>query len=191
MKKIFLSLALIGLLGSGAIAATRAYFSDGVVQGANTFATGTVDLDSASMSGLPLTLTNLAPGIPQTRNVNIRYLGTLNADMYLGVTGDSSTPAFYIADKLKIKIVSGSTVLFNNYANLLSESWRKIATDMSPNFLNEYVVTFTLDADAGNLYQNVENKNTVFMFYAVQTGAPAPVGAPVSQHFELGEIVNN
>ena len=44
MKKIFLSLALIGLLGSGAIAATRAYFSDVAEVKGITISSGNADL---------------------------------------------------------------------------------------------------------------------------------------------------
>jgi type 1 fimbria pilin len=192
MRKILISLITIAALSTAAFAATRAYFSDGELLGSNTFSTGTVDLDKSYMWGFPINLTNIAPGVSQSKAVTIRYRGTLNANMFLGVTGNRGPgDTGYIADVLNVKIedTDTHTVLFDGLANLLSGSWYSIASNVSQNQDKHYTLTFTLNSTAGNEYQGVVNDDTVFMIYAAQVGAPAPTGHPYQQTFLNGTIV--
>jgi hypothetical protein len=173
MRKIILSLAVIALVSAGAIQATRSYFFDDEIISGNTFSTGTVLLNRAWISNLPLTVSNMTPGVPQTRNVNLRYAGSVNADIYLGVGGASPKGADqYIADMLWITIKRGGNQIWYGKADQLSSAWLLIAQNNKYYDLNEYEVTFMLDPAFTK--QGVTNTDTAFIFYAVQTGGPAP-----------------
>jgi predicted ribosomally synthesized peptide with SipW-like signal peptide len=176
MKRIALSLMTIAAVVVVAVGATSAYYSDSKVIKGNTFSTGSVML--GSVSGMPVTVTGLTPGKSITKPVGFQYTGSMKADIYIGNRGNQA-PEFtdddYLADVLRVKIVdtADSSVKFNGYAKGLAESWRGIASDMSAGW-KWYDVTFTLDADAGNEFQNNQNLGTEFLLYAVQTGYPKP-----------------
>jgi len=181
MNKIIISLIMISAVAVSAIGATRAYFSDTLAVNNNTFAAGTVDLDPAHTSGLPITLTNLGPGISQSKDVEIRYRGSLNADLYLGVGGNLPTnDDRYIADHLWLKIIrpSDSVVIWEGWAQYLSTHWIGIGANLTQDQLMQYKIQFTLANDTPNNHQGVSNTDTIFYLYAVQTGQPAPTTAP-------------
>jgi hypothetical protein len=185
MRKIILSLAVIALVSAGAIQATRSYFFDDEIISGNTFSTGNVTLNRDWIYGVPFTLTNMAPGEVYTRNIDLYYAGSVNADLFIGVGGTrSETDYHYIADQLKVKIqnTTTNTTIFNNYANYLSSQWKKIAADVPYYGLNQYEITFTLDNDFDK--QNVVNDDTVFIFYATQTGTSAPTLEPYKYYIK-------
>lgn len=181
MKRILISLALIAIVGTGAIGATRAYFSDHATVSGNTFATGTVKL--GSITNLPITWTNMRPGDFISRSVTLNYDGTLAADIYLGVTGTSDPDeAQYFANHLNVVIKDGVNELYNGPASGLSTTWLKIGTNVSngPKTLD---LTMTLDINTDNTHQNVSNTDTTFLFYAIQTGGPGLTTAPYLTSF--------
>jgi hypothetical protein len=185
MKKIFLSLVTIVMVSALAVQATQSYFTDGLVLGANEFSTGTVDLNENNTANFPIKWTNIAPGGTYEKTVSIRYLGSLNADLYLGVNGTSkSTDDQYLADFLWLKIEDANNTsaqpLFNNYAKYLSANWYKIATNIPANYLNNYKLTFSMSNDIGNDKQGVKNTDTYFMVYAVETGGTKPKTLPMN-----------
>lgn len=178
MKRIALSLMTIATVALLSVSATSAYFSDTKAVAGNTFATGTVKL--GSVYNMPVKVTNLIPGIAQTTTVGFQYAGSTKADVYLGNRGNAATPAYRLADVLYVKIVdhaNSSNVLYEGWANGLASAWRKVATNISAGW-QYYDVTFTLSSSAGNDYQNKVNKNTEFLFYAVQTGGSIPTTVP-------------
>jgi predicted ribosomally synthesized peptide with SipW-like signal peptide len=179
MKNILLSLLVVVAVGGATIAATSAYFSDSVDVAGNTFATGTVTIGGSN--GLPLTLTNIGPGLSQAKDVDIQYVGTLNADIYVGAGGTSSPgQPQYLADHMNLNIwdrVTAETWM-NTYVNYASTHWVKIGSNVAPNEWNSYRLTFAMDADVDNTHQGVSNTDTVLKFFAVQTGGPVPATVP-------------
>lgn len=91
MKRIILSLALIGVVSAVAVGATRAYFSDTVTISGNTFTAGTLDLKidtDTSSSGYnwedSLTLPasyfdSLVPGFSDKQIIDIKNVGGINS----------------------------------------------------------------------------------------------------------------
>lgn len=185
MNRIILSLAVIAMAGSAAVATTRAYFSNGQVLGNNTFSTGTVVLNQSNMSGLPISMTNLAPNESRSQNVDIKYTGTLNADVYLGTGGKTgTTDPKYFANHLNIVITDrndGSTIYTGTAAGL-SGSWTKLMTDIGQDQTKYLKLVATLDPNIENTHQGVLNDDTVFLFYSVQHDGSAPTGAPYTKY---------
>ena len=92
MKKIILSLAIIGIISAIAIGATTAYFSNTATSTGNTFTAGTLYLEvgedgvvgfSNTPNGL-LTLSNMAPGV-QSQDFIIRVRNTGSVDGQLKI----------------------------------------------------------------------------------------------------------
>jgi len=89
MKKIILSLAIIGVVSIGAIGATRAYFSDTATISGNTFTSGTLDLQIDSDPSPTLQdwsdgftapanyFSNLYPGFTAQQIIDIKSAGTI------------------------------------------------------------------------------------------------------------------
>jgi|GEM_PF-2574864 hypothetical protein len=179
MKKIALSLATIAAAVTLAASATGAYFSSSWVSAGNQFTTGSLTLDSSY--GLPIIVTNLMPGVPQTVNVGIHYTGGSNADIWLGSLDTAGySGSTYIGNELNVQVVGADSynngvTYYSGTLNNLQNNWNWIASNVG-NGWYEYNVTFTLADSATN--QNVNNTTTDFLFYAVQTGAGAPTTAP-------------
>jgi predicted ribosomally synthesized peptide with SipW-like signal peptide len=85
MKKIILSLAIVGVVGAVVIGGTIAYFSDTETSTGNTFTAGTLNLDLTDWSddgtqGETGTFyfSNMYPGDKEGEPINIRNIGSLN-----------------------------------------------------------------------------------------------------------------
>jgi hypothetical protein len=178
MKRIALSLATIAAVLTMSIAATGAYFSSSAYVNGNTFSTGSVTL--GSLAGDNLNVTNLTPGVwTPAYPFNVPYVGTINADIYAGVTGTSHPGDLnYIANKLTVQVYSYDTgsVVWQGLASDLSTNWLKIATNVPQSATEHYGLSFLLDSSFST--QGVNNIDTVFLIYAVQNGGPAPATAP-------------
>lgn len=181
MTRLILSFALIAVTLAGVTGATVAYFSSGKVIAGNTFATGNVKINSISVANAPLTLSNLAPGVAETKHIYFQYQGTLQTNVFLGV-GGTSTPGQpqYIADHLNMYITDHNTssYVWSGKASDLSTEWKRIAYNVSPNQWIDLDVRFTLDPLVDNEHQGVTNTDTRLMLYSVQFGAPAPTTKP-------------
>jgi predicted ribosomally synthesized peptide with SipW-like signal peptide len=180
MKRIMISVAMIGITVASVATATYAYFSDGQVLGNNTFATGNVHLGGFNVQSL--TVTGLAPGIPVVvPNIGINYIGDLNADLYVGARGTSAPGSHtYLADKLYLRIYpqgSTSTVVWEGYVNALSTDWRSLATNITAGW-QAFDLQFTLDPLTGNDKQGISNTDTEILVYAVQHGGALPAQVP-------------
>jgi len=175
-KRLILSIAMILTAVAAVAGGAVAYFSDIKIVEGNTFATGTVVLGDTT--GIPITATGLAPGDSQIFSASFTYDGSVNADVYLGVSGDGSTD--YLGDVLNILIQnpSGTTTYYDGLASGLSDAWIRIAENISEGTTRNYKVTIILDSSVGNEYQGKTNTDTVIMLYAVQTGGPTPTQPP-------------
>jgi hypothetical protein len=168
MKRIALSLAAIGMVVAMSAAATGAYFSNATYVNGNTFSTGTVQI--GDMSGTHLSVTNLEPGVwTSAYQIGVPYIGSLNADLYMGLTTTDTT----IADALTVQIYNNSTgfVWEGPLSNLYS-TWEPIATNVAPQTDGTYGISFYLDPSYTN--QGATNVGLVFLVYAEQAGGPAP-----------------
>ena len=86
MKRIILSLVVIGLVGAVGVGVTRAYFTSSATSTNNTFAAGTLNLvlntgdNDSSQTHTLFTATNIAPGdsiIPSPSTLYFRNTGTV------------------------------------------------------------------------------------------------------------------
>ncbi|MGI5841643.1 MAG: hypothetical protein ACOX6N_05500 [Patescibacteria group bacterium] len=188
---------MVTAVASTAIAATRAYFSETKVLGNNTFATATVML--SNKTNLPLTFSNLIPGEERSQDVGIKYGGTVNADIYVGVADGGTDPKYKtlfdpnlnrgtsyaqmaIWDNASSNWVKGWTDVGHYFGN-----WTKVATNVNPNSWSNYTVHFRLKSNVGNDFQNIVNINNVVL-YTVQTGAPAPT-TPEPWRYHYGSTI--
>jgi predicted ribosomally synthesized peptide with SipW-like signal peptide len=180
--RIFLSVFTIVMVVSGIAAASYAYFTDGKVLGNNTFSTGTVTIGDFNVSGL--SVTGLVPGVPKViENIGVNYIGTINADIYIGARGTSQPgDTKYIADKLYLRIYKQGTsnLVWEGWTNALSTNWIQVA-DNVPGGWQAYDLQFTLDPSIDNTHQGVSNTDTELLFYAVQDGGPVPTGYPYTK----------
>ncbi len=86
MKKILLSLSIIGAVSAIAIGATTAYFSDTETSAGNTFAAGKLDLELGASSTLPFNISDVKPGdsgkgIVTLTNIGGGISGQLNVSL--------------------------------------------------------------------------------------------------------------
>ena len=186
-KRIILSLAMIALVIAGVTSATVAYFSDIAVKGDNTFAMGTVDLDTTWTSGFPFSFVNLTPGAESVSGVlGVGYGGSIPADLYFGIRAVSGADLkdildYYIeevnADGSHIRNVFGWRGAIDAFAN-----WNKVADNLVEGNWRYYKVHVRVHGNAGNIYQGLSAMNDVIL-YAVQDGqtppaSPAPYQFP-------------
>jgi predicted ribosomally synthesized peptide with SipW-like signal peptide len=179
-RRLILSFVMIAVAIAGVTGATVAYFSDLTAKTGNTFATGTVVLNKTDFKANPLNFLNLAPGVPQTQQVSFGYLGSINADVYVGARGTSHPgDTDYIADKLDITITEpGIKDWYIGKVSGLSTAWQKIAENVGQNVTKTYNVTLTLDPNVDNTYQNRTNTDTEILLYSVQQGGTFPSTLP-------------
>lgn len=71
MKKIILSFAVIAIVGTIAVGATRAYFTSTQTSAGNTFAAGKLDLQLGDSETLPFAVSNVVPGQNATGTVTL------------------------------------------------------------------------------------------------------------------------
>jgi predicted ribosomally synthesized peptide with SipW-like signal peptide len=182
-KRIILSLVMIALTIAGVTSATVAYFSDSVVNSGNTFSMGTVNVDNAWVSGLPIRLLNLAPGEIRSSGVlGVGYGGTVTADLYVGLRHTSggdlrSVLEYYIqevsSDGVPIRNVNSWEPVGN-----LFEGWKKVADNVQNGNWRYYKVHVKVSGAADNALQGEFVINDIII-YAVQDGQ-TPGGLPGS-----------
>jgi predicted ribosomally synthesized peptide with SipW-like signal peptide len=76
MKKIILSLAIVGVVGAVVIGGTIAYFSDTETSTGNTFTAGTIDISVTNPSEWQYHLDDMKPGYVDYSNFTIKNTGT-------------------------------------------------------------------------------------------------------------------
>ncbi len=87
MKKIITSLAMIVLVGTLVVGATRAIFSDTETSFDNTFAAGTLDLkvDGSDEPVVHVTLSDMKPGDTYTQNWTFSNTGSLTGQPWIEI----------------------------------------------------------------------------------------------------------
>jgi len=98
MKKILLSVAVIGVVGIAVVSATTAYFNDTETVVNNTITAGTIDIEVNDENPWTqaLSIADLKPGETDYMNLRIENVGANPAEIYkriytiLGTTGDES-----------------------------------------------------------------------------------------------------
>ena len=81
MKKIILSLAIVGVVGAVAIGGTIAYFSDTETSTGNTFTAGTLDfniIDPVAAGHQVFDVSNMKPGDTVTKYIVVTNDGSLD-----------------------------------------------------------------------------------------------------------------
>ena len=125
MKKIFLSLAVIAVVATVAVGATRAYFSDTATSTGNTFSAGTLDLKLTNngeetdwdnkVSNTWVSPTNWAPGQEVTATIHMTNIGSIDSHhVYFGFnspTNSGGTNGANLMDKI---IVTKLTERYND-----------------------------------------------------------------------------
>jgi predicted ribosomally synthesized peptide with SipW-like signal peptide len=132
MRKMLVSLSIIGVVAAIAIGSTIAYFSDVGTSSGNTFTAGTMDLKiknggrywSDGITTAEWTLSNMKPGDSEYGSVDIKNFGSVYAD-HLEITCDytitdppgpesdteENTPADKMAGKM---IITTMIYTYNN-----------------------------------------------------------------------------
>jgi len=89
MKKILLSLIIIGAVGAVVAGVTTAYFSDTETAVGNTITAGTIDIkvNDANPWSSPFTIGDLKPGETDYMNLGIENVGTNPAEIYKSIKG--------------------------------------------------------------------------------------------------------
>ena len=89
MKRILLSLALIALVSSVTVGATRAYFSDTETSSGNTFSAGTLDLQVDGKDDpnvVHVTMSNMKPGDSASYSWTLSNTGSLSGKPWVEIT---------------------------------------------------------------------------------------------------------
>jgi predicted ribosomally synthesized peptide with SipW-like signal peptide len=89
MKKVLISLSIIGAVAAIAIGATVAYFSDIETSSGNTFTAGTLDLKVGGQDGsnvVHIVLDNIYPGWSKEYRWTLKNAGTLDGILWFEVT---------------------------------------------------------------------------------------------------------
>lgn len=180
-KKIIISLFVLAATLVGLSSATAAYFSGNAVLGDNTFKTGTVKFDSDAILADKINLTNLTPGKTVASDVvGIRYDGSINADLYVGMKATAGGDLKPVLDYYIDEVQQNGTFIRNvtGWRNIetLFGAWTQVAsnTPMGPRYYKFYV---KMRDTAGNTYQNMTVKDDLII-HAVQHGFSAPSTAP-------------
>ncbi len=83
LRRVLLSLLVVGLLGPLAIGSARGAFGTATASGGEAFTAGTVYLTTAAPTTAPLSMPNAEPGATSWTDTSISYAGTLPAEVRL------------------------------------------------------------------------------------------------------------
>ncbi|HUT96049.1 MAG TPA: TasA family protein [Candidatus Paceibacterota bacterium] len=159
MKKIILSLAIVGVVGAIVIGGTIAYFSDTETSTGNTFTAGTLDLDltDSSEDGTEgetgtFRFSNMAPGHFEGEPLTLRNVGSVDGYINLlniiatntegynpeSETGDKGEPG-ELGDNLQVMIFfdKNANGIYNGSGDVLVSNWvalNSLATAYNTNY---------------------------------------------------------
>jgi len=109
MRKLWITLLVVGTLAGAPWAFTQAVFSDTQAVGSNTFSTGTVDISTSPTSAL-VALSAMAPGDKVTAPITVSNAGSLQMRYAMATSISGSTT---LSDGLTLAIKSGVTTCTN------------------------------------------------------------------------------
>jgi len=109
MRKLWISMLVLGVLAGAPWAITHAIFSDSQAVGADTFSTGSIDISTSPTSAL-VTYSCMAPGDKVTAPITVSNAGTLQLRyaMTTSISGSST-----LSDGLTLTVKSGVTTCTN------------------------------------------------------------------------------
>jgi predicted ribosomally synthesized peptide with SipW-like signal peptide len=189
MKRLLISALIVLGVGTFAIGATLAFFTDQEEVLGNTIQTGSLDFDLRGDASTTFTLTNLVPGGDFTTPMRL--------DVYNQNTPVSTVPIKYrFYDRFGTESVSGlynkmNVIVRHTFAGTSNpEAWPivyqgklknmvvdststpgVIASTLGVNITHVYYLQFQLDSSAGNQYQNA---NATFDIVADATQSTNP-----------------
>ena len=109
MKRILVSLIIIGLVAASVTMGAMALFTDQETSAANTFTTGTLDLALVNGTPLPFTVSAMAPGDVVYGGLQVSNSGTLDLRYAMSTTADGASTLDEQLD-LTIDVVTGAGV---------------------------------------------------------------------------------
>lgn len=175
-KKIFVSFFVLILLLIGTTGAVIAYFSDTKIISGNTFTTGSVKLDSSLTS--PINFENLLPGETQSQDISIKYDGTVNADLYFGISNqflinspfyNSELDESYLELSVFDKDSNETIIDWQDYKFFLT-NWSELMAQVDPGTTKNYRIDALLKSSVSNdLQGKIDSSNLIF--HTVQSGA--------------------
>jgi predicted ribosomally synthesized peptide with SipW-like signal peptide len=134
MRKLLLTVLLVGIVGSVAGSATFSAFSSTTSNSGNSFAAGTVLLSDNDAGSALYSVTNAKPNDSSATCIKVTYTGTLPADVRLYTTSTVNTLASYVNLTIEKGTVSGSPAFpgcgtFTSQSTLYSGTLASFATN--------------------------------------------------------------
>jgi len=134
MRKLLLTVLLVGIAGSVAGSATFSAFSSTTSNGGNSFAAGTVLLSDNDAGSALYAVTNAKPNDSSVTCIKVTYTGTLAADVRLYTTSTVNALASYVNLTIEKGTVSGSPAFpgcgtFTSQSTLYSGTLASFATN--------------------------------------------------------------
>src|SRR4051812_40078126 len=108
MRKLLITVLILGIVGSVAGSATFSAFSSTTSNSGNSFAAGTVLLSDNDAGSALYSVTNAKPTDSSTTCLKVTYTGTLAADVRLYTTSTVNALASYVNLTVEKGTVSGS-----------------------------------------------------------------------------------
>ena len=192
---ILASILAIILVAIGVGAGTMAYFSDTETSENNIFTAGTLDLTKDTVVGLPVSLTNMAPGDSVSGSITLKNVGTLDGKLYGrttyvekdGPTNPDDKTADQFAAKLMVTSwqepgmgspinpgISVYTLVTANPTTPVTVQdhgvWQYYGT-LAKDATAFFAMTVQFDTSAGNGYQG-DGIEVKFEYLLVQTNHP-------------------
>jgi spore coat-associated protein N len=184
-KKLALTLVVLGLLVGLLTVSALALFTDSTSVPANTFSTGTVDINTSPTSAL-VTFSNMAPGDQVTAPITVSNAGTLQLRYAVTSVSTENTLAAQLDMTIKSNVTTCTTAGFGGSGTVLygpgdlgsvagvnvigDPAQGNQSGDRTLNASANEILCFnvTLPLSTGNTFQNLTTTAT-FTFQAEQT----------------------
>lgn len=170
MKKILISLLVIGVVTAATVTGAMALFTDQATNSGNAFTSGTVDIALTNGTPLPFTVSAMAPGDSVNGTLVVANSGTLQLRYAMTTTGDGTS---ILDEQLDCVIAQGATTLYSgklSSAVIGNPAQGAQAGDRTLGAATNETLTFTVSMPIGtnNSYQGT-TCTVAFVFDAEQT----------------------
>lgn len=163
-RNIIISMVLIGLLAFGIGFGTFAYFTSQATSEDNTFATGTLTIDSPGKLTADLDVGNIYPGWTTSKTITVHNSGSLEFKYRISVQPNTGNILYDGATPLQVSINGGA------FTNINALGYVELGT-IAAGEDGTFTIAFKLPEAANNDYQNASGTFT-FVFDATQTTNP-------------------
>jgi predicted ribosomally synthesized peptide with SipW-like signal peptide len=160
MKRLLLSVLLIGVVSIGAIAATRAFFTDTETVLGNTVSTGKVDIQvSANGNSNPetrkFTINNLMPGKnSDSQTLAITNVGPFPVKYKVNISGITNTTLYnnILVSYSVPGLINKTDIPLGSLNQLTNTQWNTLweSTTLANGATHTFTFTVKLDPNAGN-----------------------------------------